>query len=77
MVSGAAAALLACQMASKAYEDCQREEPSYTTRSRMPHSSPTACVGTCETSAPVAGLSSFCYDWCCTASNEIYKKLGA
>ena len=46
---GIAAALLACQMASKAYKDYESETPSYTTRHSEPHDSPTASVRTCET----------------------------
>jgi hypothetical protein len=46
---GIAAALLACQIASDAYKEYEREEPSYTTRHAYPHSSPTASVNTCAT----------------------------
>lgn len=47
---GIAAALLACQMASNAYREYEREEPSYTTRqSYRPCGSPTASVSTCAT----------------------------
>lgn len=46
---GVVAALLACQMASSAYKEYEREEPSYTTRHAYPQNSPTASVRTCET----------------------------
>ena len=50
---GIAAALLACQMASNAYKEYEREEPSYTTRqSYRPCSSPTASPYFCSTSQP-------------------------
>ena len=53
---GIAAALLACQMASNAYKEYEREEPSYTTRqSYRPCGSPTASVRTCETACHCSG----------------------
>lgn len=52
---GIAAALLACQMASNAYKEYEREEPSYTTRHSYPRNSPTASVHTCETACHCSG----------------------
>ena len=52
---GIAAALLACQMASNAYKEYEREEPSYTTRHAYPRNSPTASVNTCETACHCSG----------------------
>lgn len=50
---GIAAALLACQMASNAYKEYEREEPSYTTRqSYAPCKSPTSSPYCCATSQP-------------------------
>lgn len=46
---GIAAALLACQMASEAYKEYEREKPSYTTRQSYPRNSQTASVSTCAT----------------------------
>lgn len=53
---GIAAALLACQIASEAYKEYEREEPSYTTRHTYPRSSPTASVNTCETACCCSGF---------------------
>ena len=53
---GIAAALLACQMASNAYKEYEREEPSYTTRHSYPRNSPTASVDTCETACHCSGF---------------------
>lgn len=53
---GVAAALLACQMASNAYKEYEREEPSYTTRHEYPCNSPTASVNTCETACHCSGF---------------------
>lgn len=52
---GIAAALLACQMASNAYKEYEREEPSYTTRHSYPRNSSTASVNTCETACHCSG----------------------
>jgi hypothetical protein len=49
---GIAAALLACQIASDAYKEYEREEPSYTVKHMYPRNSLTASVTTCATSQP-------------------------